>query len=328
LEAAVKVALMLGQPLLLTGEPGTGKTTLAYWVAHKGFGGRPLNMPVKSTTSRTDLLYRIDELRRFRDAQYAQKEHPVKPMIEYVEFQPLGEAILRCCGPDVTLRDRADRRDLQENDPLVNLDEVFGPERPEGPPTTALLLPRDKNWKEPQRYVVLIDEIDKAPRDTPNDLLEEFERFSFAIPELGLRVTPPEGTPRPVVIVTSNSEKSLPDAFLRRCTFHNIAFPDEKTLRRIIESRLGGGVFSDERQLDRLLALFEALRKDRRMRKPPGTFELLSLLRLLKDNPDITRTTDLRGHVAELKGLLGAVVKSLEDTETAEKIVNTWATTP
>jgi MoxR-like ATPase len=276
-------------------------------------------MQVKSSTSRTDLLYRIDELGRFRDAQ---PERTTRPTIEYVEFQPLGEAIIRSCGPHAVLRDRAGRA-LTGDEPI--LDEVFGPRpgRSGGVPTTKLLLPRAEKWTESERWVVLIDEIDKAPRDAPNDLLEEFERLSFAIPELGLRVTPPEGAPRPVVFITSNSEKSLPEAFLRRCAFHHIEFPDETMLRRIIESRLGGLVFSDEDQLDALLVLFGDLRKA--LRKPPSTSELLSSLRLLKANPKIVSTENLRDHAAELKGQLSALAKMPEDIEKAKTIIDAWA---
>jgi MoxR-like ATPase len=122
------------------------------------------------------------------------------------------------------------------------LSEVFGQNLPVRALQVGDLLGNPPDWTSPERWVVLIDEIDKTPRDTPNDLLEEFERMSFVIPELGVKVVPPEGARRPVVIVTSNSERSLPDAFLRRCAFHHITFPSDADLRRIIERRLGAEI--------------------------------------------------------------------------------------
>src|SRR5262249_2528378 len=148
------------------------------------------------------------EMARFRDAQ--PKRTPLK-LLDSFELRPLGEAIVRACPPDTALLHRSGRT-LSANESFLN--EVFGVGRQHRVPIARDLLPDAKNWTAPERWVVLVDEIDKAPRDTPNDLLEVFERMEFAIPELNLRVRPPTDAPRPVVIVTSDSEKSLPDAFL------------------------------------------------------------------------------------------------------------------
>jgi MoxR-like ATPase len=250
LRSAVEVALLLGQPLLLTGEPGTGKTTLAAALAHERFSDRFLEMQVKSGSGREDLLYQIDEMGRFRDAQ---PNRTPKRLLAYFDPRPLGEAILRACAPDTPLYHRSGAA-LSGDE--IFLDEVFGKERARRVPEVRDLLPEAKDWTKAERWVVLIDEIDKAPRDTPNDLLEEFERMQFAIPELDLRVVPPKDAPRPVVIVTSNSEKSLPDAFLRRCAFHHISFPGDTELRTIIASRLAD-LKMDASRLGQMLVLFD-----------------------------------------------------------------------
>lgn len=311
LKAAVDVALLLGQPLLVSGEPGTGKTTLARAIADELFSGRYLEMQVKSSTARNDLLYRIDELARFRDAH---RQGASRPLLDYFELQPLGEAIVRACGPDAPLFDRAGRL-LFGNEPFLR--EVFGErQRRNTLPTLRALLPAAQSWTGPERCVVLIDEIDKAPRDTPNDLLEEFEHMSFAIPELGIKVVPPTGAPRPVVIVTSNSEKSLPDAFLRRCAFHHIEFPSREELRKIIEQRLGAVVINDAKWLTRLLELIDQLRTE--LTNAPSTAEILALLHLLKDAKNSKELT------ARLNLSLAAFVKLPQDLITARHMIASW----
>lgn len=312
---AVDVALLLGQPLLLTGEPGTGKTTLAAALAHERFGGRLLEMQVKSDSKRGDLLYSIDEMGVFRDSQPGRKP---RRLLDYLAVRPLGEAILRSCPPDTRLRNRAGG-ELTGTEAV--LFEVFGDSRPRPVPTVADLLP-ERTWESPERTVVLVDEIDKAPRDTPNDLLEEFDRMSFAIPEFNLSVRPPPNAPRPVVIVTSNGEKSLPEAFLRRCAYHHISFPEERDLRRIVASRLKPQPLAPAR-LASLLALFERMRAT--MQRPPGTAELLQWLRLAGDAEALRPGADARQAKAALKRLIAVLAKNETDIAAAVRAIDEWS---
>jgi MoxR-like ATPase len=315
LKNAVEVALLLGQPLLLTGEPGTGKTSLAAALAHELFADRFLQMQIKSGSGRDDLLYRIDEMARFRDAQ--PNRTPLR-LLAYFELRPLGEAILRACHPDSPLL-HGSGEVLQGDESF--LDEVFGNKRERRVPLARDLVPATKDWKAPERWVVLIDEIDKAPRDTPNDLLEEFERMEFAIPELSMRIRPPKNAPRPIVIVTSNSEKSLPDAFLRRCAFHHISFPSDAELREIVVTRLGKLTMSDT-QLHELLRLFDALRSS--MQRKPGTAELLQWLRLADRNGNLRNATHRAAMGEMLHGLIAVLAKQESDIVIARDVLNKW----
>src|SRR5690349_8139823 len=175
LESAVNCALALERPLLVRGEPGTGKTQLAEAIA-SGLGLRRIHWPVKSTTRAQDGLYVYDTVQRLYDSRFGDGD--VKDIRRYIKYGPLGQA-----------------------------------------------------FASPERVVLLIDEVDKADLEFPNDLLHELDRMRFAVAETGDEVVARE---RPVVVITSNNEKELPDAFLRRCVFHFIDFPEPELMRDIV----------------------------------------------------------------------------------------------
>jgi MoxR-like ATPase len=266
--AAIDVAVGLGRPLLVSGEPGCGKTELGYAVARRMGIPRVHFFSTKSNSESRDLFYTYDALSRFRDAQSpigAGKE--AADVADYVEFQALGRAIL-------------DAHEKSEVAHLLRGRRAYA------------------HAGAPARSVVIIDEIDKASRDFPNDLLREIEDLAFAVPEMGGRhdgggskaPETPGGIPasrKPVIIITSNEERQLPDAFLRRCVFHEIAFPNDQVLGQIIASGLErrlprtGEDFQlpDEERamLTTLLGTFRALSLDKR----PGISELIDAAAVL-----------------------------------------------
>lgn len=292
LRDACNVALLLGQPLLLTGEPGTGKSCFAQALAWEFGLGEPLVYEVKSTSTARSLFYHYDALQRFQDIQSGMAAGDAPPS-RYLSINALGQAILN------TL-------------PLAS--------RPALPSSQAL-------GEQPGRSVVLIDEIDKAPRDFPNDLLTELEDLYFRIPELGDVVYRADRHLRPLVVLTSNSERDLPDAFLRRCVYYHIPFPDPERLEEIVAQQLHD--YPADSALSReALALFQRLRDPRSgLRKKPATAELLLWLLTLRH---------LLGEAAESEGLRGAeqqaavrrslssLIKTADDRARAAEVLNQW----
>jgi len=219
LRNAVNLAIALGRPLLIRGEPGTGKTQLAYSIA-KGLNKRLITWHIKSTTKAQEGLYVYDTVQRLNDSRFGDKD--ISDIRQYIKLGKLGQA-------------------------FVSQDQV----------------------------VLLIDEIDKADIEFPNDLLNELDEMSFYIPETNETIT---AIHRPITIITSNAEKELPDAFLRRCIFHFIEFPDPELMEEIVRVH-----FPDIREnlLKEALKTFYALREIDEFRKKPSTSELIDWIKAL-----------------------------------------------
>jgi MoxR-like ATPase len=185
------------------------------------------------------------------------------------------------------------------------------------------LLREQDEHVEPRRSVVLIDEIDKAPRDFPNDLLNEVEGTYFRIPELGNVTVTARPELRPVLVLTSNSEKNLAEAFLRRCIFYHLPFPDENRLVEIVQSRLGEAIAGRGPLLTDALAIFHRLRTPiAALSKKPSTAELLAWLRVLTARPG---NSGLRAHgEAMIEPALCCLVKTVEDRPKAHEILREW----
>lgn len=219
LRNAVNVAIALGKPLLIKGEPGTGKTMLAESIA-ESLNKELIVWNIKSTTKAQDGLYVYDTVQRLYDSQF--QDHDVSDIKQYIKLGKLGEA-------------------------FVSQEQV----------------------------VLLIDEIDKADLEFPNDLLWELDQMSFYIPETQETIT---AVHRPIVIITSNAEKELPDAFLRRCIFHYIEFPDATRMKEIIKVHFDD---LDRKLLEQCLETFYWIRSLDNLQKKPSTSELLDWLQAL-----------------------------------------------
>jgi len=219
LMTAVNIAMTLQKPLLIKGEPGTGKTMLAQAVS-QALGKRLIIWNVKSTTKAQDGLYVYDVVQRLYDSQFG--TDGVDNIAKYIKLGKLGEA-----------------------------------------------------FQSDEQVVLLIDEIDKADLEFPNDLLWELDQMEFYIPETKETIRAKQ---RPIVIITSNAEKELPDAFLRRCVFHYIEFPDQEQMEQIIRVHFGD---LDEKLVRQALAAFYWVRQLRDIEKKPSTSELVDWLRAL-----------------------------------------------
>jgi MoxR-like ATPase len=301
LERAIAIALQLDKPLLLCGEPGTGKTTLAKHLAlayskvspgdYAPFYPRPLTFNTKTTSVASDLFYSYDALERLRDA-YGNVR---KPVGEYVELKALGKAILFKNGGGA-----------DSNDPILSIRDFKKPGQIPVVPTSTL---------------VLIDEIDKAPRDFPNDILNEIEKKHFEIRELNVEVEAAVNNARILIIMTSNNEKNLPDAFLRRCIFHYIDFPDELQMGRIIKAHVN--FKNDKTNIEGLIKTFNRLRKTAEIKKP-ATAEFIDWLRVLERH-SLVEAAQKPLHeldpqtAAELDQTLGVLFKNSNDISKARE---------
>jgi MoxR-like ATPase len=258
LKVAVNAAIVLERPLLVKGEPGTGKTVLAEEVA-KALDAPLLTWHIKSTTKAQQGLYEYDAVSRLRDSQLGDPR--VSDIANYIKRGKLWDA-----------------------------------------------------FTSEQRPVLLIDEIDKADIEFPNDLLLELDRMEFHVYETGETV---RAAKRPIVVITSNNEKELPDAFLRRCFFHYIKFPDQETMAQIVDVHFPG---IKKRLVQEAMRIFFEVREVPGLKKKPSTSELLDWLKLLLNEemtPESLRERDPRKLIPPLHG---ALLKNEQDVHLFERL--------
>lgn len=338
---ALDVAMMLGEPIVLTGAPGAGKTQAARWLAYDLDAGEVLRFDVKSTTLGGDLLYAFDDVARFRDAAAAGAGGPgVKPLVRYLRFNALGHGIVRAAGPNSVLwtgdEPLEGREMIQRHRKL--LDDVFGKdwEPSSDRVRVADLLPDDVKFRESGRgrevRVVLIDELDKAPRDTPNDLLVEVENMTFLIAELGLRVKT-DREMRPIVVITSNAEKPLPEPFLRRCTYFNLPRVRGEKLEKILQGSLPPEQLS-KAFVKELVQVADVLHdSEDAIHRKPGTAEMLAWSEVLYR---LGACEGLRAWINGLKSetkkelahSLTALLKHAEDQKNGLAMILEWVDEP
>ena len=258
LKVAVNAAVALERPLLIKGEPGTGKTVLAYEIA-KALDAELITWHIKSTTKAQQGLYEYDAVSRLRDSQLGtEKVHDVR---NYLKKGKLWEA-----------------------------------------------------FESEERVILLIDEIDKADIEFPNDLLQELDKMEFYVYEIDETI---KAKKRPIIIITSNNEKELPDAFLRRCFFHYIAFPDRTTLQKIVDVH-----YPDIKKdlVSEALDVFFDVRKVPGLKKKPSTSELVDWLKLLMADNIGEAVLRERDPTKAIPPLAGALVKNEQDVQLLERL--------
>ena len=260
---ALEVAYMLKRPLLLTGEPGTGKTQFAFWVADQlaksnSFQPQPFIYNTKTSSTAKDLFYYYDAIAHFRETRTGSGTTTGEPdhgaADNFIQLKAMGLAIATAIG----------RKNLTLNPSILNRSAI--PDEGRG-------------------SVVLIDEIDKASRDFPNDLLNEIENYEFEITELNQKVQLTADSQRQniIVILTSNFEKNLPDAFLRRCIYYHIDFPDRDRLFEIIVRRLDISA-DDYKNIERRVDDFFQFQQFPNISKRPSTSECIDWIRVLQND--------------------------------------------